>query len=99
MGFLRGGRLLLDDDVATILSRFRRITYVNEITETRTEYGNELDVFDAVRVKVRGWGVEALVSNFDDAAFERFRGIDGVNDARAEAMTLAEIFAAVAGPA
>lgn len=97
VGFLVEGRLVVEDALAALLSRFRRIRYVNEITETRTDYGNELDLFDAVRVKVRGWGVDAVVSNFDDAAFERFRATEGVRDARAEALTLEEISAAVAG--
>ena len=95
VGFLSSGRLVLDDDVPTLIARFRRIHYVNEITETRTEYGTELDGFDAVRVKVRGWGVDAVVSNFDEALFERFRATDGVLDARADPMTIAEIFTAV----
>jgi len=50
-----------------------------------------------VRVKVRGWGIEAVVSNFENAAFERFRGKDGVVDAEASALSLEEIFLAVAG--
>jgi hypothetical protein len=50
-----------------------------------------------VRVKVRGWGVDAVVSNFDETAFESFRGTEGVENARAETMTLEEIFAAVVG--
>lgn len=97
VGFLHRGRFLLEGNVSELESRFRRITYVNETTETRTDFGNELDSFDAVRVKVRGWGVEAVVSNFDDEAFERFRALDGVRDAKAAPMTLGEIFAAVAG--
>jgi ABC-type multidrug transport system ATPase subunit len=97
VGFLKEGRLLLEEAVLVLLSRFRRIRYVNEMTETRTEYGNELDLFDAVRVKVRGWGVDAVVSNFDGAAFERFRATDGVRDARADPMTIEEIFAAIVG--
>jgi ABC-type multidrug transport system ATPase subunit len=97
VGFLSRGRLVLDDDVPTLIARFRRIHYVNEITETRTEYGTELDGFAAVRVKVRGWGVEAVVSNFDEALFERLRATDGVLDARADPMTIAEIFTTVAG--
>jgi ABC-type multidrug transport system ATPase subunit len=97
VGFLKEGRLLLEEAVPVLLSRFRRIRYVNEMTETRTAFGNELDLFDAVRVKVRGWGVDAVVSNFDEAAFERFRATDGVSDARADPMTIEEIFAAVAG--
>ena len=102
VGFLKEGRLVLEDDVSALRSRFRRIRYVNEVTETRTDYGMELDLFDAVRVRVRGWGVDAVVSDFEDAKFERFREIEGVVDARAEGMTLEEIFAAVslspAGP-
>ena len=97
IGFLKDGGLVLEDEVPRLLSRFRRIHYVNEITEARTEYGNELDLFDAVRVRVRGWGVDAVVSNYDDAAFERFRGTEGVRDATAESMSLEEIFAAVTG--
>ena len=50
-----------------------------------------------MRVKVRGWGIDAIVSNFDEQAFERFRAIDGVDDASAEALPLEEIFLAVAG--
>jgi len=61
-------------EIETLKSRFRRIRYGNRITETRAVYGTELDAFEAVSVKVRGWGVEAIVSNFDDSAFERFRG-------------------------
>jgi len=97
VGFLAGGRLVLDDGVGEVARRFRRIRYVNEITETRTEYGNELDLFDAVRVRVRGWGVDAVVSNFDEAAFERFRATEGVTDVSALPMSLAEIFEAVVG--
>ncbi len=99
VGFLKAGRLVLEDANPVLLARFRRIRYVNEVTESRTEYGNELDLFDAVRVKVRGWGVDAVVSNFDETAFERFRATEGVVDARAEAMTLEEIFGAVVGEA
>lgn len=97
VGILAKGRLAIDEDLPAVLRRFRRISYRNEITETRTEYGNELDRFDAVRVRVRGWGAEAVVSNYDESAFEGFRLQDGVMDARSTPMSLAEIFAAVAG--
>jgi ABC-type uncharacterized transport system ATPase subunit len=97
VGFLKEGRLVVEDALPLLLSRFRRIRYVNEVTETRTEYGTELDLFDAVRVKVRGSSVDAVVSNYDDALFERFRATEGVRDTRAEAMPLEEIFAAVVG--
>lgn len=99
VGILKRGRLVLDRPVAALLSGFRRIRYVNRITETRTAFGTELDAFDAVRVRVRGWGIEAVVSNFEPDAFERFRQIDGVENAETEAMSLEDIFHAVAGEA
>lgn len=97
VGILKDGRLVLDEEMETLKSRFRRIRYGNRITETRQEYGNELDAFEAVKVKVRGWGIDAVVSNYDDVAFERFRRADGVVDAQVSAMPLEEIFLAVAG--
>jgi ABC-type multidrug transport system ATPase subunit len=97
VSFLHEGRLVLDDEMARLRSRFRRIRYRNEIVLARSEYGNELDEFDAVRVRVRGWGVDAIVSNFDDARFDRFRQIPGVVDVEASGVSLEEIVAAVAG--
>jgi len=48
-------------------------------------------------VKVRGWGVEATVSNFSDDAFASFAATEGIVDAESEALSLEEIFVAVAG--
>jgi ABC-2 type transport system ATP-binding protein len=97
VGILKDGRLVLDEPLESLKARFRRIRYANRQTETRTDFGTELDAFDAVRVRVRGWGIDAVVSNFDEAAFERFRAIDGVENATAEALPLEEVFLAVAG--
>jgi ABC-type multidrug transport system ATPase subunit len=97
IGIMKSGRLVLDEEMETAKSRFRRIRYGNEITAARAAWGNELDTFDAVRVRVRGWGIDAVVSNYDDLAFERFCRIPGVVDAEASAMTLEEIFLALAG--
>ena len=97
VGILKAGRLVLDEEAETLKSRFRRIRYGNRMTETRTAYGSELDAFDALRVKVRGWGIDAVVTNYDDGSFERFQRTDGVVDAEAAAMPLEEIFLAVAG--
>jgi ABC-2 type transport system ATP-binding protein len=96
-GILKEGRLVLDEEMESLKSRFRRIRYANRITETRTVFGNELDAFDAVRVQARGWGIDAVVSNFRDEAFKEFLRMDGVEDAEAAPMSLEEIFVAVAG--
>jgi ABC-2 type transport system ATP-binding protein len=97
VGILKEGRLALDEDAEALKGRFRKIRYGNRITETRTEFGNELDAFESVKVKVRGWGIEAIVSNWDEGAFDRFRRMDGVEGAESSAMSLEEIFLAVAG--
>ncbi|MEO6324520.1 MAG: ABC transporter ATP-binding protein [Thermoanaerobaculia bacterium] len=97
VGILKDGKLALDESMETLKSRFRRIRYANEVTEERTEFGKELDPFFALKVKVRGWGVEAVVNNYDDPLFERFQRTEGVVDAEAAAMSLEEIFLAVAG--
>jgi ABC-2 type transport system ATP-binding protein len=97
VGILKDGRLVVDEDAESLKSRFRRIRYANHRKESGTATGTELDAFDAVRVQVRGWGIDAVVSNFEEAAFERFRATDGVDDAAAEALPLEEIFLAVAG--
>ena len=49
----------------------------------------------AARVTQWGNGTEAVVSNFDDVAFERFRNT--ANVAEVAPMSLEEIFIAVAG--
>jgi ABC-2 type transport system ATP-binding protein len=97
VGILKEGKLVIDEELEALKARFRRIRYANRMTETRTEFGNELDAFEAVRVQVRGWGIDAVVSNFADAAFERFRAMDGVENASAEPLSLEEIFVALAG--
>jgi ABC-type multidrug transport system ATPase subunit len=97
VGILRGGRLLVEGDVEDMARRFRRIRYVNRLTEDRTAFGTELDEFEAVRVRVRGWGIEAVVADFRADAFERLRGLDGVDDAAEEPVTFEEIVEAVAG--
>jgi ABC-2 type transport system ATP-binding protein len=97
VGILKHGELVLDEEIETLKSRFRRIRYGNEQTPTRTDYGSELDSFDAVRVRARGWGIDAVVSNYEDRSFEIFRQIDGVVDAEVSSLSLEEIFQAVAG--
>jgi hypothetical protein len=97
VGFLQSGRLVEAGARDALLRRFRRIRYVNEVTPDRTEYGTELDLFEAVRVRVRGWGVDAIVSNFTEEAFERFRATEGVRDARAEPLDVAGLFEVLLG--
>jgi ABC-2 type transport system ATP-binding protein len=97
VGILKGGRLVLDESLESLKARFRRLRYGNEATDDPASYGQELSDFDAVRVKVRGWGVEAVVSNFADDPFARFCALEGVEHAEASALSLEEIFVTVVG--
>ncbi len=92
---VRGSRVVVDGSPGALLASCRRIRYRNEATEERAALGEELGAFFALQVRVRGWGIEAIVSDFDAAAFERFRSREGVADAEASALTLAELLEAV----
>ncbi|HMA29907.1 MAG TPA: ABC transporter ATP-binding protein [Thermoanaerobaculia bacterium] len=99
VGILKGGNLVLDETLESLKARFRRLRYGNEAMDDASSYGQELSAFDAVKVKVRGWGIEAVVSNFGDESFARFCALEGVVDAEASALSLEEIFVAVVGEA
>ncbi|HSB63304.1 MAG TPA: ABC transporter ATP-binding protein [Thermoanaerobaculia bacterium] len=97
VGILKGGRLVLDESLESLKLRFRRLRYGNEGMDDPALYGQELSAFDAVKVKVRGWGIEAVVSNFGVEPFARFCALEGVVDAEASALSLEEIFITVVG--
>ena len=97
VGVLKDGRLLLWEETETLKSRFRSVRYRSEVTESRTEFGNELDEMEPLRAKVRGWGIEAVVTGFTDERFERFSAKDGITEAEASPLSLEEVFLAVAG--
>lgn len=90
VGILREGRLVLDEEVETLKSRFRRIRFASQPVA--------LSKASLIASAVRQWGngTEAIVSNYDDLAFERFRAEANVS-ADVSVMTLEEIFLAVAG--
>ncbi len=89
VGILKDGRLVLDEEMETLKSRFRRIRFSSAPVALAS--GNLL----AAKVTQWGSGTEAVVSNFDDVAFERFRNM--ANVAEVAAVSLEEIFIAVAG--
>ena len=97
VGLLKDGRLLLAEETEALKARWRTIRYRSEVTENRTEFGNELDEMEPVRTKVRGWGIESVVSGFTEERFARFAEKDGIVDAEAAPLSLEELFLAVAG--
>ncbi len=91
VGVMKGGRLVLDEDAEALKSRFRRIRFAAQ--PVALEAGG----LAATRMRSWGGGAEAIVSNYDDLAFERYRANSGVSAAEIDPMTLEEIFVAVTG--
>ena len=91
VGILKGGKLVLDEEVEVLKSRFRRIRFASHAVA--------LAGATLVAASVRAWGsgTEAVVSNYDDLAFERFRDTAKLGSAEVSSMSLEEIFIAVSG--
>jgi ABC-2 type transport system ATP-binding protein len=91
VGMMENGRLVLDEDVDALKSRFRRIRFATQPVAIDTA------VLRPTVMRSWGGGAEAIVSNYDDLAFERMRSASNIGAAEVEAMSLEEIFIAIAG--
>ncbi|HEX7152081.1 MAG TPA: ABC transporter ATP-binding protein [Thermoanaerobaculia bacterium] len=92
VGVLKDGRIVLDEEVETLKARFRRIRFGTQPMALANA--------SLVAATVRQWGssgTEAVVTNYDDVAFERFRSSANLTTADVTPMSLEEIFIAVAG--
>jgi ABC-2 type transport system ATP-binding protein len=87
-GILSEGRLVLDEEMETLKARFRRIRVAAQPTTLASAN------FVAASIRQWGSGTEAVVSNYDDLALERFRAAANATP-EITPMTLEEIFIAV----
>ena len=85
IGMLKSGKLVLDEELETVRERFRRV-----------RFAGAAEALPMTAISSRPWGngTEAVVTNFDAEVFEDFRTRVS---AEASALTLEEIFVAVAG--
>ena len=81
VGVLRGGRLLLDEELESVKARFRRIRFAGG--------AEELAGLETAGVRAWGSGTEAVVTNYVDGVVPA--------SAEVAAMSLEEIFIALAG--
>jgi ABC-2 type transport system ATP-binding protein len=97
VGILKAGRLLLDEEMEVLKGRFRRIRFPGA-REAEAAERERLAALAPVAVAARAWGVEAVVSNFDEVHFTA-GAVAAHGRARPEvsALTLEEIFVAVVG--
>ena len=82
VGVLRGGRLLVDEEMDTLKERFRRL-------RLPSGNGHGLEALAPVSVTTRAWGSEVVVAAWD----EEFSG----EDVEVSAMTLEDIFLSLVG--
>ncbi|HUR79926.1 MAG TPA: ABC transporter ATP-binding protein [Thermoanaerobaculia bacterium] len=87
VGVLQNGKLVLDDELENLKARFRRVRYAGAPAAALA--------MTAASTRAWGTGTEAIVTDYDDVAFERFR--DAAETSESVPMTLEEIFIAVAG--
>jgi ABC-2 type transport system ATP-binding protein len=91
VGMMENGRIVLDEAVDALKARFRRIRFAAQPVALDTS------VLRPTVMRSWGGGAEAIVANYDDVSFERMRSTNNIGAAEVEAMSLEEIFIAVAG--
>lgn len=86
VGIMRGGHMILDEEVDTLKARFRRVRFAKPVAQELEQVG-----LRTARVYSWGSGTEAVVTNFDS--------VERLTTAPADIspMSLEEIFIAVAG--
>ncbi len=82
IGILIDGRLALDEDLEALKGRFRKVRFGASTHRTAAVAGHELAALGALGVVEGGWGLETVVTRFEE---ERVRAHDGAcsDDGRA----------------
>lgn len=91
VGIMRDGKLVVDEEMETLKSRYRRIRVAGG--QVALAAGN----LAVANVRQWGSGSEAVVSNYDEVAFERFRASADTGHTDASPMSLEEVFIEIAG--
>jgi ABC-2 type transport system ATP-binding protein len=97
VGILRGGALLVDEELETLKGRFRRIHVGRQPTGMAAPLAADLVELQPVSITTRAAGLEAIVGAFDEQVVARFCQRHALGVTQAQAMTLEEIFIALVG--
>ncbi|MFL6197387.1 MAG: ABC transporter ATP-binding protein [Thermoanaerobaculia bacterium] len=90
VGILREGKLVLDEEMDALKHRFRRLSF------PRTEAAPALEALAPVAVASSGWGIEAVVSRYEESGEARLGGSG--EGPEVTTLTLEEVFIALTGP-
>jgi ABC-2 type transport system ATP-binding protein len=91
VGILNGAHLVVDEPLDALKARFRRVRCAQSVATS------DFDPFVTISVARRDWGVEAVVSNFDEERLERFRAAHPGADVEVGSLSLEEIFVLLLG--
>ena len=94
VGILKGGRLVVAEEVETLKARYRRLRTARHDTGTFS-----WAPFEVAESSERDWGRQAVVTNFSEEALAAFEAGAGTADVEVGALDLEEIFMAVVAPA
>jgi ABC-2 type transport system ATP-binding protein len=86
---LSRGRMVLDEEMEALKRRFRRVSF----PRSREVEASRLEALAPVAVAARGWTVEAVVADYDEARLVS----SGADGPEVSALTLEEIFIALTG--
>jgi ABC-type multidrug transport system ATPase subunit len=95
VGMLTGGHLVVDEPMEALKTRFRRLR-IARAQAASSEPAKAWGPFRVVTTKTQSWGTEAVVLNFDEAAFASWQRDSGV-EVECESVSLEDIFATVVG--
>jgi ABC-2 type transport system ATP-binding protein len=91
VGVLDGGRLVVDEPLDKLKSRFRRIRCPSRNGDSAWS------PLESVVETRREWGTEVVVSNFDEGRVETFRASAAIANVEVQSLSLEEIFLALVG--
>ena len=92
VAILKQQRLLLDEPIDELKSRFRRL----RVTGSGAT-GADWRPFETRAETARDWGAEAIVANFSDGALAEFQARTGHKDLEVASLSREEIFVALVG--
>lgn len=97
VAILSARKVALEEPLESLKKRFRRVTFgrIDGHGDRSSDGTDLLAALEPLEVRSRGRGIEALVSRFDDEAFERLRSNADVEGAEAMPASLEEIVIAV----
>ena len=93
VAILKDARLVLYEEMEAMKARFRRIRCARPAPGDRAAW----TPFVTVAERSREWGLEAVVSNFEEGAFAAFVAQAGLRDVEVGTLSLEEVFVSLAG--